>query len=321
MDEFAVQYAALTEGVGLVDLVDRTQIEITGSDRAKFLHNLCTNAVRELPAGSGCEAFLLNAKGHIVGYVNLFAGEQSLVLETAAGQSARLMAHLDRYIIREDVQLHDRTTQWAEVLVAGDQVETLLTDQCLPVPKERLEHAAATIAGHEAWVRRVDWVGPQGFAVAMLREALEDVANHLIQAGAIRCEAAVFETRRIEQGTPIFGREISEENLPQEVDRDRQAIHFTKGCYLGQETVARIDALGHVNRLLRGIGFAGSQIPPVGTELIAAGKPVGVVTSSCWSPRLKTPLALAYVRRGHHEPGSKLEGAGGVAEVIALPLA
>ncbi|MCC7084964.1 MAG: aminomethyltransferase family protein [Pirellulales bacterium] len=318
--EFETQYAALTNGVGLVDLSARTQIELTGADRGKFLHNLCTNAVRDLPVGGGCEAFLLNAKGHVVGHVLSFVGPESIVLEAAPEQSRPLLDHLDRYIIREDVQLHDRSTEWAELLLAGDQADALLTNCDLAAPVARMQHAAASLVGHGVWLRRVDLIGPKDFSIAVRREAFDEVVRALVHAGATRCGWDVFETCRIEQGTPLYGRDIGEENLPQEIDRDRFAISFTKGCYIGQETVARIDSLGHVNRLLRGIRIAAAAAPPSGTDLLSLDKVVGQVTSSCWSPRLKTPLALAYVRRGYHEPGTQLSAVGMEAEVVALPV-
>ncbi len=127
---------------------------------------------------------------------------------------------------------------------------------------------------------------------------------------------------RIEAGTPYYGRDLSDANLPQELAHDARAISFTKGCYIGQETVARLDALGHVNRTLCGVRLAGSEIPPVGTEFTGgAGKSVGQVTSAAFSPRLDAPLALAYVRRGENMPGSRLESSLGSAEVVALPVA
>ena len=113
--------------------------------------------------------------------------------------------------------------------------------------------------------------------------------------------------------------DITEKNLPQEVARDQLAIHFQKGCYLGQETVARIDALGHVNRLLVGVRFESSETPAVGTELSRQGKAVGAVTSSAWSPRLNAAVALAYVRRNCHEPNTLLDSAFGPARVSSLP--
>jgi folate-binding protein YgfZ len=126
---------------------------------------------------------------------------------------------------------------------------------------------------------------------------------------------------RIEYGMPLYGRDITLENLPQEVNRNAQAISFTKGCYLGQETVARIDALGHVNRLLVVVKFAGERIPSPGDELQIEGKPVGQVTSAAFSPRVSKPLALAYVRTASAAPGTRLASPVGDAEVVALPLA
>jgi tRNA-modifying protein YgfZ len=315
--EFQSQYDALTRGAGVVDFSDRTQIEFTGADRAKFLHNLCTNAVRDLPAGRGCEAFVLDVKGHIVGHVFVFVGPESVVLETVPGQAEKLLAHFDRYLIREDVQLHDRSTDWAELLLSGPNAATVLTNLGAKVPENRLDHNPAEIAGVQVWLRRVDLAGPDGFLIACRRDDFPAVQSRL-SADATACGMDVFETARIEAGTPLYGRDITAENLPQEIDRDRLAISFTKGCYLGQETVARIDALGHVNRLLRLVKFSGDVVPPVGTELQTADsdKPIGHVTSSCWSPRLNAPIAIALIRRGHHEIGNQSKSHFGIAEVV-----
>ena len=125
---------------------------------------------------------------------------------------------------------------------------------------------------------------------------------------------------RIERGQPYYGRDIHDRSLPQEVARDAQALSFVKGCYIGQETVARIDALGHVNKTLIGVKFAGEQVPAAGMELTRDGQPVGQVTSAAFSPRLSAPLALAYVRRGSNTPGTKLESPVGPGEVVGLPI-
>ena len=178
--EFDTQYRALTDGVGLVDFGDRTQIELTGADRAGFLHNLCTNAVRDLSPGQGCEAFLLNVKGHVIGHVLVFVSPHSIVLETVPGQAEKLLAHFERYLIREDVQLHDRSQEWGELLVAGAQVDVLFADRGWPMPEERLAHTAAQLAEHSVWLRRVDFVGPRGYLVACTREALDDVLRLLL---------------------------------------------------------------------------------------------------------------------------------------------
>jgi folate-binding protein YgfZ len=119
---------------------------------------------------------------------------------------------------------------------------------------------------------------------------------------------------------PLFGTDFDENNLPQEVGRDREAISFTKGCYLGQETVARIDALGHVNQKLVGVRFSGVDIPAAGIELMKDGIQVGRVASAAYSPQLEAPLALAMVRREANAPGTALESPVGGCEVVTLPL-
>jgi len=320
--EFESQYAALTRGAGLVDFTSRTQLELTGADRASFLHNLCTNSVRDLAPGSGCEAFVLNVKGHIVGDVFIFASPNSHVVETVPGQGEKLLAHFDRYLIREDVGLRDRSQEWAEALLAGPRAASILGQLGLTSPIGRLTHVAAQLNNHPLWLRKVDLTGPEDFLVACPHDNFAGMRASLISAGAAACGEEAFQAARIEHGTPLYGTDIGEDNLPQEIGRDQLAISFIKGCYLGQETVARIDALGHVNRLLRGVRFWCDAVPSAGTPLFSdsSNKPVGQITSSCWSPRLKSPLALAFLKRGHHEPGMRLNWEFGATEVVQLPL-
>jgi tRNA-modifying protein YgfZ len=318
-------YRALVEATGVVDLTGRTQLELSGADRAAFLHNFCTNNVRDLTPGGGAEAFILDAKGHVLGHVFLFVAPDSIVLDTVPGQSERLAGHLDRYIIRENVEIHDRTAEWGVLLVAGPRSAALLESLALTVPRERLDHSQSTLAGAAVYLRRTDLVGPDSWLLACSRSDVQSVLAALSGAGAIAADIDVFEMARLEAGTPLYERDITDKNLPQEVNRDARAISFTKGCYLGQETVARIDALGHVNRVLVGLRFAGQERPAIGTELQAAetspaGPAVGMLTSAAYSPRLNSALALGYLRRGHTQAGTKLISPTGPAEVIALPL-
>jgi folate-binding protein YgfZ len=146
------------------------------------------------------------------------------------------------------------------------------------------------------------------------------LAGKLHAAGARQCLLEALEALRIEHGFPLYGRDLTDKSLPQELARDDSAISFVKGCYLGQETVARIDALGHVNKLLVGVSFWGDQVPPDGMELTADGQMIGSVTSATYSPRLRRPLALAYVRHGFAKPGATLGSQWGNAEVVRLPL-
>lgn len=316
----AAEDDALANAAGLVDLSARTRIELTGEDRAAFLHNLCTNEIRKLPSGAGCEAFLADARGRVLFHVFVVCRPDSLIVETMPGDETRLLAHLDRYLIREKVTLAARTEETCELLVAGPKAAAVLAGLAsASLPERRLGSAQFELAGCTAMVVRTDLAGSGGFLLIAKRSDGAALWRALFAAEARPCGSQALETARIEAGFPWYGVDISEENLPQEIGRDQQAISFVKGCYIGQETVARIDALGHVNKLLVGVKFAGQQAPPAGAELNAAEQTVGEITSACYSPRLRAPLALAYVRRGHNQPGAKLDSSFGAAEVVKLP--
>ena len=320
-DEQLAEYRALTQLAGLVDFSQRTLVEVRGDDRATFLQNLCTQDVRRLAAGQGAEAFFTSVQGKILAHTLIFADEDALVLETVPGQAEKLIAHLDRYLMRERVTLADRGATHAELLLAGATAAATLAALEVAVPEQLLASSDAELAGAALRVRRCDLAGPHSFLIECPRASTAAVRRALEAADATPCSSAAFEAARIEHGTPFFGQDISEKNLPQEVGRDERAISFVKGCYLGQETVARIDALGHVNRKLVGVRFAGDAVPGPSTPLLSEGHEVGHVTSAAWSPRLGAPLALAYVKTATQAAGSQLQSPGGPAEVMSLPLA
>lgn len=302
-------------------LPGRTQIEVRGSDRATFLHGMCTNDVKNLTPGKGREAFFTNVQGKTIGHAYLFAGEDAITIDTTPEQAAVLIPALDRYIIREQVELLDRTAERSVLVVAGATARDLLRHLLdSEPPAERLDHGAATLAERSVAVRRVDFVLGDCYFVACDVKDTGHIQAALEAAGTKRIGDNAVDAARIEHGTPLFGRDISPANLPQELARDALAINFNKGCYLGQETVARIDALGHVNRYLCGVKFESPEVSAVGMQLRAGEKQVAEVTSVTFSPTLKSPLALAFVRRGSHTPGTKLESDAGAAEVLSLPL-
>lgn len=314
-------YEALVQRAGLADLGARTQIELTGKDRAAFLHNLCTNEVRKLSAGQGCEAFLTTVQGKTLGHVFVWMGPESTVLDTVPGQSETLLKHLDHYLVCEQVELADRTEAWHELLLAGPNSAALLSRlSAAPVPAGRLAHVQTELAGKPVSIRRTDIAGPESYLISVSSRDVEVIRAALLAGGAEATSNEAFEAARIEQGFPLFGPDFSDKNLPQELARDPWAISFVKGCYLGQETVARIDALGHVNKTLVGLRFEGFEVPPVGAELTVDNQVVGQVTSATYSPKLAVPVALGFVKRGPNAIGSRLESNFGPVEVVALPL-
>jgi folate-binding protein YgfZ len=301
--------------------LDRAQVEIGGKDRARLLHGLCTNDIKGLKPGEGCEVFLTDAQGHTIGHGFVFSGPDSLWYDTVPGESERVIRNLDRYVVREDVSFADRSESSKELVVWGPGANEKVRDALGGEPPDReLGHRDQDFSGDRVSVRRTSYCGPGSFQLSGSHVVLEVVAERLAKDGVLSRTEDDVDAARIEAGTPLFGRDITEQNLPQEIDRDSMAISFTKGCYIGQETVARIDSLGHVNRLLRGLKFTGSSPPPAGAEILRDGKLIARTTSSCFSPRLQAPLCLAYVRRGHHSPGTRLETVWGDAEVLCFPL-
>lgn len=306
--EYQQQYEALRAGCGVVKLTDWSSITLTGNDRQKFLHNFCTNDIKRLRPGDSCEAFILNVKGKVLGHGIVSCRDGELVVFGEPGQAETLIAHLDRYLIREDVQLRDATAERSYILVAGGGATRTVV--------ERVGDADGRILA----VIQGGWLGSE--VECVLETAVSDrdeVIVKLMELGGVAAGEA-FEAVRIEAGVPLFGTDYGNENLPQEVGRDRQAISFTKGCYLGQETVARIDALGHVNQRIAGVRFLETAVPKVGTELTQNSGVAGRVTSAVFSPRLHAPLALAMVRNEVSSAGTRLESSAGECEVVALPL-
>jgi tRNA-modifying protein YgfZ len=296
---FDREYQALQSGAAVVALVGWSSVSVTGADRQAFLQSFCTNDVKRLMPGSCCETFLTNVKGKIVGHGWIWCRDDELLFVGAPGQGPRLVEHLDRYIIREDVKLRDTSGERTFVLIAGKgATET----SHLSVPLAIISRDDTTFC-------------------ELRHGEVASAMGEFVQHGFVIVGPEAFLAARIEAGLPLFGIDFDESNLPQEIGRDREAISFTKGCYLGQETVARIDALGHVNQKIVGIRFLGSESPKPGAEVALRDAKVGEVTSAALSPKLGRPLALAMVRRAANAAGTKLQSLVGECEVVDLPAA
>lgn len=301
-EDFHREYEALRRGISFFQLGAWTSLSVAGADRLKFLNNFCTNDVKRLQLNEQCEAFVTSVKGRVTGHVLVDNRKDELVLIGAPNQGETLLHHLDRYIIRDDVQLRDLAAERRYVLVSTPPAAGL---------------------GDDLAARFVAW-NLIGRATSGLLEvhASEStrVVGRLQEAGYVQVGPTAFDAARIESGMPLFGIDFDDHNFPQEINRDSLAISFTKGCYLGQETVARIDALGHVNQQLTGVQFLKGSLPQVGSPLTHDGVVVGEVKSVELSPQLGVPLAIALLRREVLTEGTRLSSEFGDGRVIALPL-
>jgi tRNA-modifying protein YgfZ len=324
------EYRSACESAAFFDRSYHAKVQITGPDAAAFLHNLCTNEIKGLEPGQGNEAFLTTGQAKIVAHVYIYreidpAEILSFAMDAGPGMSDAVLKHLDRYLVSERAELRDRTKDLGQVHLAGPAASIIMdriADSTLP-GLARLHTITAKLGGVQCTVRRNDRLAPAGYDLLCKAEEAPAMAKALHGAGAIPAGLEAYETLRVEAGTPVFGVDMDETNLPQEVGRIDTTISFTKGCYIGQETVARIRTYGHVNRSLVGLKLESNTLPPRGTKIHAGDKEVGAVTSSVLSPRLETAIALAYLRRGYHEPGTKVEIAWekgcSSAEVAGLP--
>ena len=312
----AAEYAAAHESAAVFDLSDRTQLEVTGADRATYLHNFCTNEIKGLTAGQGCEAFLVNVKARVLGHGHFAVQDESICFHSAAGQQSALLEHLSKYIITEDVELHDRSSEWSGVLISGQASVARLLDLGADVdelPQNGM--ASVSIAAHEIRVQRIDWLGAPGFFLTVPSDGATDIWHACTAIGIVPAGRHAFDARRIEAGYPLFGIDMNDDFLAPEIGRNEQAISYNKGCYLGQEPIARMDAMGHVNRELRVLQIASTGSVPIGSDVLHNEKSVGRVSSVAAVPGTNRQVALAVIRTSAGTAGTQLSVNGQTASV------
>lgn len=302
-------YTALRERAAWLDLSGRAKIRVTGEDRARLLHAMTSNQVETLQPGEGCYAFFLSAQGRILADVNVLCFEDSFLLDTEPETRTKVYEHLDRYIIVDDVTLEDETDRVATISIEGPKAAAALAALGLPEPA-----GWATLAGDRI-VAKLDTTGRGGFFLMIPIEEKEAVTAQLIAAGFPQATAADARTVRIECGRPRYGEEITERYLVQETGQ-LQAVHFTKGCYLGQEIVERVRSRAQIHRVLRRLEIDTDSPPAPGTKLKSGDADAAEIASAVFSPAIGKTVALAYVRTPFSEPGSSLTLENASARVI-----
>ncbi len=292
------EFQALLAACGVYDLSSRAKIAVTGGDRVRWLNGMVTNNIRDLAAGHGVYAFLLNAQGRIQGDICAFQRGESLLVDTEAAQRENVLQMFDRYIIADDVEIADISDKLSAIGLTGPESRQVL--ERAGIVFSELAHlqlidlawqgknVTLLRSGEEARESWQLWIAPEHF---------RELWSAVMQAGALPTGTAALNSFRISRGIPQFGVDIRDRDLPQETGQTR-ALNFTKGCYLGQEIVERIRSRGAVHRQFGAFAVKGA-LPVPGAKIVAEDKDVGEITSVAVLPFPdgERPVALGYLRR------------------------
>lgn len=300
------QYRAIREEAGLLDRSDRTRIAVTGSEAGEFLQGQLTNDVEALEPGAGCYAALLNRKGQVRADMRVLRLEDgSFLIDTEPEAGAGVLSHLSMYKIGRDADVVEISDGGPLISLLGPRAEQILET---PLGVEH-SHREVTIAGAACRAVATDL----GADLLVPLGAEDAVVAELSRRGVEAIEPEAAEIARVEAGRPRLGREIEpDKTMPQEAGINERAVSFTKGCYIGQETVARLHYKGKPNRHLRLL--TSSEQLPAGATVSLDGRDLGTVGTAVLSPA-RGPIALAILRR-EAEPGATVEIEGGLEAIV-----
>jgi folate-binding protein YgfZ len=308
--DWLAEYAALREGAGILDLSFRGRLCLLGADARRFLNGQVTNNVKDLRPGEGCYAALVSAKGKLHSDLNIYRLENELLLDFEPGLTAAVAQRLEKFVIAEDVQVIDASSAYGLLSVQGPKAAEVAASLApgLAVPAKPMAVVKIVDAAlGEIYVTSLSRTRRPGLDLFVPAGAMAPASERLLAGGGRLCGWQALETARIEAGRPRFGADMDQTNLAPEA-LDTRAISYAKGCYIGQEVIARIRTYGQVAKSLRGLRLpAASEAPARGAKLYLGAKEVGHITSVARSPALGEVIALAYVRREASQTGTELE--------------
>lgn len=306
---FEEEYTVLKNNIGLLDLSFQGIIELQGRDRLRFLHGMVTNDIQNLSVGQGCYALMLTPQGKILTDMRIFCSEQALILMVDSDLIEKDIALLRKYIISDQVEVVDRSAELTVVSLQGpkaaEMINLLNTEGNLPTSP--FEHLQTDLGGISVRCARISRTTAGGYDLILARTALVDLWNTLLNTGAplglqgVGLEA--WDVHRLEAGIVWYGFDMDDRRIPLETGL-QDAISFNKGCYIGQEVVARATYRGQINRRLTGLLLSGKEPADQGDKIFRNEQEVGWIPSSSYSPRLKQAIALAYIRREAWDPGT-----------------
>jgi aminomethyltransferase len=297
-------YRALRERAAWIDLSGRGKIRATGDDRVRLLHAMCTNNVENLQPGTGCYAFFLTAQGRILADLNLFYLPDYLLLDTEPDARQRVLEHLDKFIIADDVTLHDFTEATSTINLEGPAAEAILSE--LGGSPARIP--CSIVEWDQAQIAHWTYTGGPGYSLFIPAEEKQEFIEKLTSRGVPQATLETADVVRLEYGRPRYGVDFTDANIPQETQQ-MQAVHFSKGCYLGQEIVERVRSRGHVNRVLVSLAIDSETPPARGMKVEADGKETGEITSAVVSPSTGKAIAFGIIRAEAMESSLSVGGA------------
>ena len=282
----------------MFDLSVRSRISLSGNDRVRWLNGMVTNKIRDLGAGEGVYAFVLNPQGHILGDLYAYNLGESLLIDTDQSQAEKLLGIFRKYIIMDKVEMTDLGETLTAIGVAGPKSREVLTNSGFDLRElTPLRFVEVSWRNLPLTIVHTDNPALESYQIWLAPEHRSQLWSILTDAGATAISVETLELLRIASGVPRYGQDIRERDLPQETEQLR-ALNFNKGCYIGQEIVERIRSRGNVHRKFAGFEVHG-PLPIIGAKIQAHGKDVGEVTSAASLPLANgpRPVALGYIRR------------------------
>lgn len=319
------EYPSVRHAAGLADLSFRGKLRLRGKDRVEFLHGMVTNDVKRLSPGEGCYAAITTAKAKMLSDCRIDCLTDSLLMDLEPEVVEKMKQHLDRYIIASDVAIEDLTEKWGLLSLYGPGAPNLLLEslKLTHLPETEFGCLETQFQNTYLMIARNEITGEVGYDLFLPSEGLRKLWTALIQAGARPVGQEALNILRIEAGIPRYDVDMDESHFPMEAGLNERAISYTKGCYIGQETIARADAMGHINRFLMGLEVKGEAVPKKGQPILSGARTIGTITSGVRSPTLSKIIALGYVHRDFAKAGTEVsimvEGGHVPAAVVSLP--
>jgi folate-binding protein YgfZ len=303
-------YEAATQSAALAEKDWFGVLKLTGNERVSWLQGMVTNDVQKLIPGTGCYAAHLTPQGKIVAQMHILADEEALWLSLERAAIPKLLSAFDKLLIMEDVQVSDVSNDYSILAVLGPKALAVM---------ESWAGEPLALKGKYAHRNLEDTrivVSDLGYEIWVPGAKVDKVLRFIAQSGATAIDHGTWDVLRTEAGMPVYGFDIDETTTMPEIGE--AGINYEKGCYIGQEVVAKIKYIGHVNRRFVGLTFVGMEVPKLKSPIHKGGREVGYVTTTLFSPSLNKPIALGFVNRAAYAPGNEVEVVSGENALPAL---